>query len=89
MSEQKGRKVYRAGIHWDYRGANVHCWYGHVSPCGEWVDFGTEQRGRLTADWYDTEAAAKASKAGEVAAMAAKLLEEAQQLLAAAREVAA
>jgi hypothetical protein len=88
MSEQ-GKRVYRAGIHFDYRGANVFCWFGHVSPCGEWVDFGVDQRGRLTADWHDTEAAAKASKAAEVAAMGAKLLEEAQQLLAAAKEVAA
>jgi hypothetical protein len=85
MSEQ-GKRVYRAGIHWDSRGANVFCWYGHVSPCGEWVEGGSDTRWRRTADWHDTEAAAKASKAAEVAAMGAKLLEEAQQLLAAAKE---
>lgn len=79
MSEQ-GRKVYRAGIHWDSRGANVFCWYGHVSPCGQWVE-GGDTRWRMTTDWFDTEIQAMASKAGEIAAMGAKLIEQAHDLL--------
>jgi len=78
-----GQKVYRAHIHWDYRGGNVFCHYGHVSACGQWVEAG-DTNWRLTADWFDTEAQAKASKAGELTAMATKMLEQAHELLRAA-----
>jgi hypothetical protein len=84
----KGQKVYRAGVHWDFRGANVFVWYGHLSPCGEWVEGGDDTRWRRTADWFESEAEARASKAEEVAAMGAKLIEQANQLLAATQEVA-
>jgi hypothetical protein len=81
MSERQ--KVYRAHIHFDHRGATVFCHYGHVSECGEWVE-GGDTRWRRSADWFDSEVEAKASKAGEISAMAAKLLEQGYELLAAA-----
>jgi hypothetical protein len=83
MSEQ-GPRVYRAHIHWDYSGAKVFCHYGHVSACGQWVEAGPDTRWRLTADWFDSEAKAKASKAGEITALATKMLEQAHELLRAA-----
>jgi|694.fasta_scaffold44976_6 hypothetical protein len=86
MSETR-QKLYRAHVHFDHSGAHVFCHYGHLSPCGEWVEGGNDTRWRRTADWYETEAAAEASKAGEVAAKGAKMLEMAVKLLAAAREV--
>lgn len=82
------QRVYRAHIHWDYRGANVFCHYGHISHDGEWVEHG-DTRWKVTADWHHTEADAKASKAAEIAAMGAKLIDQAKQLLDAARQVPA
>ena len=82
------QKVYRAHITWDHRGATVYCHYGHLSHDGEWVEAG-DTRWRATADWHYTEADAKASKAGEIAAMGAKLIDQAKQLLDAAAEVTA
>jgi hypothetical protein len=79
MSEPQ--KLYRAGIHWDDRGANLFVYYGHVSPCGEWVEYGRDQRHRRTADWCETEAEARASRAAEIAAMGAKLLQQAAALV--------
>ena len=85
-----GQRLYRAHIHWEYGGgASVFCHYGYLSPCGEWVQSGNDTRWRRSADWFETEAEAKASKAGEVSAMGAKLLEQAQQLLADAKAVPA
>jgi hypothetical protein len=81
------QRVYRAYIHWDERGAHVFCNYGHLSHDGEWVELG-DTRWRATADWHYTEADAKASKAAEIAAMGAKLIDQAKQLLDAARQVA-
>jgi hypothetical protein len=77
MSERTA--MYRAFVHWDYRGANVVAHYGHLSQCGEWVDQ-AETRHRRTPDWYDTEAEARASKAAEIEAMGRKLLEQADAL---------
>ena len=85
MSERQ--RVYRALVSWDHRGATVWCHYGYVSSCGEWVEIG-DTRHRRTPDWFDTEAEAKASKAGEVAAMGARLINQAKALLE-QREVAA
>jgi hypothetical protein len=79
MSERQ--RLYRAGIHWDDRGANLFVHYGHVSPCGEWVDSGRDHRSRRTADWFETEAEARASKAADIAAMGAKLLQQAAELV--------
>jgi hypothetical protein len=80
-------RVYQAGIHWDERGANLFVHYAHLSPCGEWVERG-DTRYRLTSEWHFTDAAARRSKAAEIAAMGAKLLEQAAALTA-EREVAA
>jgi hypothetical protein len=82
------QRVYRAHIHWDYRGANVFTNYGLLSHDGEWVELG-DTRWRATADWHYTEADAKASKAAEIAAMGAKLIDQAKQLLDAAKGVTA
>jgi hypothetical protein len=82
------QKVYRAHIHWDYRGANVFTNYGLLSHDGEWVELG-DTRWRATADWHYTEADAKASKAAEIEAMGAKLIDQAKQLLDAAKGVTA
>jgi hypothetical protein len=73
------QKVYRAHIHWDYRGANVFCNYGNLSHDGEWVEAG-DTRWKATAEWHYTEADARASKAAEIAAMGAKLLKQAAEL---------
>ena len=77
MSERQ--KVYRAFLNFDHRGATVWCQFGYVSQCGEWVAVGDTLH-RKTADWFDTEAAAKASKADEVAQMGAKLINQAAEL---------
>ncbi len=82
------QKVYRAYIHWDERGAYVFCNYGYLSHDGEWVELG-DTRWRATSDWHYTEADAKASKAAEIAAMGAKLIDQAKQLLDAANGVTA
>jgi hypothetical protein len=88
MNETR-QKLYRAHVHWDYSGPHVFCHYGHLSACGEWVEGGKDTRWRRTADWYETEAAAKASQAGKVAANGAKMLELAVKLLEDAKAVPA
>jgi hypothetical protein len=82
------QKVYRAWLNFDHRGASVWCHYGYLSHDGEWVEHG-DTRWRATADWHYTEADAKASKAAEIAAMGAKLIDQAKQLLDAAKGVTA
>jgi len=82
MSERQ--RFYQAHVNWDYRGATVFCHYGYVSECGAWIE-GGDTRWRRTPDWFDSEAEAKASKAGEVAAMGARLITQAHELLAAAK----
>jgi hypothetical protein len=84
--ETTPRKVYRAHVSYSDRGAVVFCHYGHVSPCGQWVA-GNDVQWRRTADWFDSEAEAEASKAGEITAMAAKLIAKANELLAKRAEV--
>ena len=84
--ETTPRKVYRAHVSYSERGASVWCHYGHLSPCGEWVA-GNDVQWKRTADWFDSEADAEASKAAEIAAMGAKLIDQAKQLLDAAKGV--
>ena len=86
IDETTPRKVYRAHVSYSERGASVWCHYGHLSPCGEWVA-GNDVQWKRTADWFDREADAEASKAGELAAMGAKLIDQAKQLLDAAKGV--
>ena len=78
MSE--AQKVYRAHVSWDHRGAYVWCQFGYVSQCGEWVEIGDTRHRLGTAEWFDTEAAAKASKADEVMKMAARIEDQAVAL---------
>ena len=77
-----GQRVYAAFVHISSNRANVVAYYGYLSDCGEWVEVG-KVRNRRDADWHDTEAAAKASKAGELEEMARRMLEQAAELRAA------
>ena len=81
MSEP--RKVYRAHFGTsvnDRDGYSTWCHYGHVSPCGEWVD-GNNVRWPYTSDWCDSEVEAKSRLAPKIAAIGARLLQQAAQLL--------
>ena len=80
MSERQ--KLYTAFIHITSNRANVVAYYGYLSDCGEWVEVG-KVRNRRDADWHDTVASAKASKAGELEEMARRMLEQAAELRAA------
>jgi hypothetical protein len=84
---QTPRKAYRAYVNFDHSGASVWCLHGDVSHCGEWIEAG-DTRWRRTAEWFDTIAEARASKAAKVAEMGSKLLRQAAELTAAG-EVAA
>jgi len=91
-SEQgKGRKVWKAGIYWGgitkRDGAAVFAHYGHLTPCGQWVD-GNGVRWPRTPEWLDTEAEAKASMAPEIAEVGARLIMQAGGLLAAVENMA-
>jgi hypothetical protein len=77
MTERQ--KCFRAHVNFDCRGATAWAHYGYLSPCGEWVEVG-DTRHRRTAEWFDTEDAAKAAKADEVMAMAARLEDQAVAL---------
>jgi len=84
-----GKQVWRGGIDYDCSrktGVGVFAHFGHVSPCGEWVDGGAV-RWPLTADWCDTEAEALARLAPEIAEIGARLIKQAAKLLEAARAV--
>jgi len=74
------QKVYRARVNFDHRGATVWCHFGFVSECGNWVECG-DKRWRRTNEWFATQREAKATLAGEVAAMGARLINQAQGLL--------
>jgi hypothetical protein len=81
------KRVYRAHIHERFSpedGISVFCHYGHLSPCGQWVD-GGEVQWRRTQEWCDTEAEAKALLAGRIAEIGARLLRQSAELLQAAR----
>jgi hypothetical protein len=84
----ESQRFYRAHINWDYRGATVFCHYAHLSECGEWLEHG-DNRWRRTAEWYTSEAEARASKAVEVAEMGAKLIRQSAELLAERQAVTA
>jgi hypothetical protein len=75
------QKLYKANVSWDDTGATVWLQCGWLTPCGEWVGFG-DNRWRRTAEWFDNERDARASKAGEIAAMAARLMRQSHDLLA-------
>jgi hypothetical protein len=81
------KRLYRAHINWDFRGATVFCTYAALSECGQWLEHG-DTRWRLTPGWYETEAQARAGKAAEIAEMGAKLIKQAAQLIEAREEVA-
>ena len=75
------RKVYTAHVSWDHTGANVWCHFGYLSECGQWVESAMgDTRWRRTAEWFDSEAAAKASKADAVMEMAVRIEDQAVAL---------
>ena len=81
MNDEQRRKVYTAHVNWDHNGANVWCHVGYLSECGQWVESAMgETRWRRTAEWFNTEAAAKASKAHAVMEMAKRIMGQAAQL---------
>jgi len=81
MSDDK-KKLYRAWLSFNERGASIWCSCGIASPCGQWVDVG-DIRHRRTDEWHETQAAAKAAHAEAVADMAVKMLQQANDLTAA------
>lgn len=86
MSDER-KRVYKAHIHERFSqetGISVFCHYGHVSPCGEWVDGGSVQW-RRTPEWRDTEAEAEAVLAPQIAQIGARLIQQAAELLEAAK----
>lgn len=85
MNDRK--KLYRAFVHYTDSGASVFSHYGHVSPCGEWVDGNADTRWRLTPEWRETESEAEAALAPRIAEMGARLLQQAAGLLERAREL--
>lgn len=82
------KKFYKANISWDDAGATVWLQCGFLTPCGEWIGLG-DQRWRRTAEWFDNEHDARASKAGEIAGMASRLMRQSQDLLEARAEAVA
>lgn len=81
------RKVWRAHIlerFSDKDGISILCHYGYVSPCGGWIEAG-DTRWRLTAEWCETEAEARAVLAPKIAEIGARLCRQAAELLQAGR----
>jgi hypothetical protein len=79
----QARRVYRAHLPHsadEKNGLMPFCHYGHVSSCGEWVEAG-ETRWRLSPQWKDSEAEARAVLAPEIARIGFKLIEQAAELL--------
>lgn len=86
MSEA-GKRVYKAQIVERVStttGITVFCLYGHLSDCGEWVDGGSVRWPR-TPEWRDTEAEAEAVLAPRIAQIGARLIQQAAELLEAAK----
>lgn len=89
MSEPK--RLYRAelGTRVDAKnGHSVLSWYGTVTECGEWVEQG-QTRWRRDDTWHETEAAALASLADRIEAVALAMNRQARRLrFAVSEEVA-
>lgn len=84
-----GQRVWRAelGSSVDAKdGHKVFAWFGTVTPCGEWVEQGPT-RWRRDDTWFDTEAAALASLADRIEAIALACNRQARRLRFAAEEV--
>jgi hypothetical protein len=82
------QRLYRAelGTSADAKdGHTVFSWYGEVTPCGEWVEQGS-MRWRRDDTWFETEAAALASLADRIEAIALACNRQARRLRFAAVE---
>ena len=75
-------------------GMGIFTTYGYITPCGEWVEIETmsldksrHQVSRHQADgfWCHTAAHAMAAKADQIRAIARRMLEQADELEAAAK----
>lgn len=76
-------KVFRAHLGVSVNAKDGHstfAHYGYLSPCGQWVEAG-DTRWRRTDDWCVSEAEAMAKLAPTLAAMGAKLIEQANELI--------
>lgn len=86
MSEE--HKVWRAELGTSVNeetGHTTFTWYGTVTECGEWVEQGPT-RWRRDDTWFDTEAAALASLADRIEAIALACNRQARRLRFAATE---
>ncbi|NBW15929.1 MAG: hypothetical protein EBR82_48890 [Caulobacteraceae bacterium] len=89
MSEPK--RLYRAELGTSVNAKTGHStlsWYGTVTECGEWVEQG-QTRWRRDDTWFETEAAALASLADRIEAIALAMNKQARRLrFAVSEEVA-
>ena len=79
-------KVWRAHLGSGANAADGHATfahYGYVTDCGQWVD-GNNVRWPRTPEWCLSEAEALAKLAPQIAAIGARLIAQANELLAAA-----
>ena len=87
----EGQRLYRAelGSRVDAKsGHSTLSWYGTVTECGEWVEQG-KTRWRRDDTWHETEAAALASLADRIEAIALACNKQARRLrFAVSEEVA-
>jgi prephenate dehydratase len=87
----EGQRLYRAelGSRVDAKtGHSTLSWYGTVTECGEWVEQG-QTRWRRDDTWFETEAAALASLADRIEAVALAMNRQARRLrFAVSEEVA-
>lgn len=75
-------------------GMGIFTSWGELTPCGEWVETNYQfadptrnhvVRNKLDHHWGETPEAAMAAKAGKIRAIARKMLEQADELEAAAK----
>lgn len=67
------------------KGYSTFCHYGHLTQCGQWIDGGSVRWPR-TPEWCSSEREALARLAPQIAAIGARLIAQANELLAAAGE---
>lgn len=86
MSDER-KRVYKAHIHERFSqeaGISVFCHYGHLTECGRYVDGGSVMW-PFDDSWCDSEAQAEAVLAPQIAQIGARLIQQAAELLEAAK----
>jgi len=81
-------KVYRAHLGNEVGPNNGHSTFvvtGLLTECGEWVD-GSSVRWPMSSDWSQSQPEALARLAPQIAAIGSRLLTQAVELMAAAKE---